>query len=236
MHRIILMGEKASLASILQPIAKEIGGEMLLVTGESSKTRIYQAMDRANADGRPAVILYFADFDPSGHQMSVSVARTVQAFRDLYHQFRNLDVKLYRVALTIEQVRDLNLPSSPFKKTEKRAKRWEEVHGREQTEIDAMVELYPDELRRIARDAVRPFYDDTLDDRVTEIGDIWEKEAADNLQRHPEYNAIRERIQESYDRLQEAADALHEEQERGGRDPEREPPGAAGTARSRADR
>ena len=213
-HRIIFMGEKSSLAPILRPIAKAIGAEMILVTGESSTTRLYQAMKRASSDGRPAVILYFADFDPSGYQMSDSVARKVQAFRDRDEQFRDLGVKLYRVALTVEQVRDLELPSSPFKRTEKRAQRWREHYGHEQTEIDAMVELHPDALRQVVYDAVRPFYDDTLDDRMEEAAAAWREQAVDALQRHPEYNDISERIEAAYERMQEAVDGFHEEQHR----------------------
>jgi hypothetical protein len=30
-----------------------------------------EAIARAHADGRTAVLFYFADFDPSGHQMSM---------------------------------------------------------------------------------------------------------------------------------------------------------------------
>jgi hypothetical protein len=45
--------------------------------------------------------------------------------------------------------------------------------GVEQTEIDALAALRPDLLRQIARDAIAPFYDHTLDRRVTEARDRW---------------------------------------------------------------
>ena len=67
---------------------------------------------RAAADDRPAVVFYFSDFDPSGHQMSVSVSRKLQALCDLRP---GLQISLRPVALTLEQVRDLGLPSSPLK-------------------------------------------------------------------------------------------------------------------------
>ena len=84
-HRIIFYGEKSSLAAMLRPIAEDIGAEMILVTGESSDSRIAAMAARANADLRPAVVFYFSDFDPSGHQMPVSVARKLQVLRDLYY-------------------------------------------------------------------------------------------------------------------------------------------------------
>jgi hypothetical protein len=84
-HRIIFYGEKSSLSVVLRPIAEQIGAEMILVTGESSDSHIAAMVRRASEDGRPAVVLYFSDFDPSGHQMPVSVARKLQALRDLYY-------------------------------------------------------------------------------------------------------------------------------------------------------
>ena len=48
------------------------------------------------------MILYFSDFDPSGHQMAVSVARKIQAHVDL--RFPDLKAELHHVALTLDQV------------------------------------------------------------------------------------------------------------------------------------
>ena len=75
---------------------------MILVTGESSDTYIAGVAKRAAEDGHPAVVFYFSDFDPSGHQMPISVARKLQALRDLYYP--HLNIKLYPVALTLELV------------------------------------------------------------------------------------------------------------------------------------
>jgi hypothetical protein len=132
-HRIIFYGEKSSLSVVLRTIATAVGAEMILATGESSDSHIASMTRRVSEDGRPAVVFYFSDFDPSGHQMPISVARKLQALRDLYYP--DLNIKLYPVALTIEQIRSLDLPSSPLKGTEKRAKRWREAHGHDQTEI-----------------------------------------------------------------------------------------------------
>ena len=71
---------------------------MLALTGDMSHTRLFEIARRANKDGRPTVMLYFADFDPSGWCMPVTVARRLQALRDL--QFPDLDIEVRRVALT----------------------------------------------------------------------------------------------------------------------------------------
>ena len=80
-YRVILITEKSSLYPILQPIAESIGGELLSMTGETSSTRIAELAARAAEDGRPAVVLYFSDHDPSGWQMPISVSRKLQVFR-----------------------------------------------------------------------------------------------------------------------------------------------------------
>ena len=209
-HRIIFYGEKSSLAVVLEPIAKQIGAEMILVTGESSDTYIAAAAKRASEDGRPSVVLYFSDFDPSGHQMPVSVARKLQALHDLYYP--NLQIELCPVALTLEQILALGLPSSPLKETERRASRWRERMGHEQTEIDAMVELHPDALRQTVFDSIQPFYDASLQNRVHAAGMQWREQANKMLRTHPAYSGASRRIKMAWRRASAAAAKLHSEQ------------------------
>ena len=169
--RIILFGEKSSLAEHLGPIAALVSGEMILPTGESSKTLIAEMCDRASADDRPTVVLYFSDFDPSGRQMAISVARTIQALK--YLSYPGLKMELHAVALTLEQVTRLGLPETPLKEEEKRRDRWKAAMGREQTEIDALLALRPDDFREIALEAVAPFFDDTLAERTLGAERAW---------------------------------------------------------------
>jgi hypothetical protein len=198
-YRIIMIGEKASLDSVLLPVVKEVGGELLLPTGEISETLVADMAARVATDGRPAVVFYFSDFDPSGNQMAVSVSRKLQALRDLLYQ--DLAMELYPVALTLEQVREYGLPSTPLKESERRADRWREAMGHEQTEIDAMIALQPRALRQIARDAIAPFYDPSLEGRTKEASEAWHEEAEERMRSHPAY-------QEALLRLESALDAL----------------------------
>jgi LmbE family N-acetylglucosaminyl deacetylase len=195
---------------VLRPIAEEIGAEMILVTGESSDSHIAGMAKRASEDGRPAVVFYFSDFDPSGHQMPISVARELQALCDLYYV--GLDIKLYPVALTLEQIRALGLPSSPLKETERRASRWRETHGHDQTEIDAMVELHPDALREAVFAVILPFYDADLDSRVLAAEVRWRKKADEALEVHPDYKRASQRIKAAWKSARAAASKLHREQ------------------------
>jgi hypothetical protein len=170
-YRIVLIGEKSSLRTVLDPIAMRYSADLYLPTGEISDTQIYQMARDGATDGRPMVVLYFADCDPSGHQMSISVAHKLHVLTML--EFNDLDVVLHRVALTPDQVREYGLPSTPLKSGESRADDWVEKMGVEQTEIDALAALRPDLLRQLADDAIAPFFDATLGERADEISEEW---------------------------------------------------------------
>jgi hypothetical protein len=209
--RIFLIGEKISLRDALLPIAQRVGGELLLPTGEMSDTMVAGIAARASGDGRPSVVLYFSDFDPSGHQMPISVARKLQALRHL--QYPDLNIQVHHVALTIEQVRRLDLPSTPLKETERRGDRWRTVMQHEQTEIDALAALRPQELRNIALDAIKPFYDDTLATRSETARHRWEVAAQRHLTEHPDYHAAVANIREARSAVEEVANAFHSVQD-----------------------
>ena len=209
-YRMILIGEKVSLSPILQPIAEEIGGELLLPTGEISDTQIHEFAQRANEDGRMAVVFYFSDFDPAGHQMPISVSRKLQALRDLLYP--ELSIEVHAVALTLEQVRELDLPSTPLKATEQRADQWRDAMSYEQTEIDALIALEPSALEEIAREAIRPFYDETLARRTHEAQGAWYREADGILRAHPAYSQWEGSIERALTRLRAASAAFRQAQ------------------------
>jgi hypothetical protein len=179
-HRVVMIGEKSSLADVLAPAAQAHDADLYLPTGEMSDTLVYRIARTAAADRRPLVVLYFADCDPAGWQMPVSVGRKLQAFRELLGGF---EFELHRVALTPDQVREYGLPSTPLKDTEKRGDKWRDQMGVEQTEIDALASLRPDLLRQIARDALAPFYDYELGGRVARARSEWISEALEIINR-----------------------------------------------------
>jgi hypothetical protein len=179
-YRIVLIGEKSSLRPILDPIAQRYRADLYLPTGEISDTQIHRMASDGAADGRPMVVLYFADADPSGWQMGISVARKLQAFKML--EFQDLDVELRRVALTPDQVlpgglTPNGLPSTPLKPTEDRAEDWVKAFGVEQTEIDALAATAPGALRRLAVEAIAPFFDPDLEERADALIQEWEAQA-----------------------------------------------------------
>lgn len=205
-YRIIFIGEKSSLADVLRPIAERVHGELLLPTGETTDTMIAEMAARAATDGPPAVVLYFSDFDPAGWQMPLSVSRKLQALKTLLHP--GLQIEVHRVALTLDQVRQFDLPSTPLKETEKRKNRWREIMQHEQTEIDALAALRPADLEAIALAAVEPFYDFTLQARCSRASKAWLDEAEAKIADHPARAAMQDKIGEAHATVTAAIDIL----------------------------
>jgi hypothetical protein len=189
----VFFGEKSSLDGVLRPIARQYGANMYLCSGEISDTLIYQMARDADADGRPLVVFTFSDFDPSGRQMPVSIARKLQALRDL--EFPELEAQVVPVSLTLEQVLAQRLPTTPVKQGDKRKERWETAFGQPlrdaglvpddrpaQVEIDALAALRPQVLTDLTHAAIAPFWDTTLETRTEEARERWEDEALAAIQ------------------------------------------------------
>lgn len=185
-YRLVLWGEKTSLNEILGPLADRYDADLYLPTGEMSDTQIYE-MARAGADdGRIMVVFTFSDCDPSGYQMPTSIAHKLRLLQ--LTEFPNLRFRVVPVGLTPDHVKTWRtddgrmLPSTPLKKTEKRAGGWTAKHGVEQTEIDAAIVLMPARLRKLAEDAIGCWYDKTLRARVRKAHSEWSVEAHRRLQ------------------------------------------------------
>ena len=211
-YRLALYGEKTSLQQVLDPIARQYGADLFLPTGEISDTQMHQMAEAAAEDGRPLIVFTVTDFDPAGWQMSVSIGRKLQALKDLL--FPDLEFELHPVALTLEQVRDLDLPSTPLKETERRGDKWRECMGWEQTEIDSLATLRPQELRRIVTNALGHYYDTTLYSRLQSAKTAWGNEANRALNEQLDHNRItdiNERVDDEIDDINERLGELEEE-------------------------
>jgi hypothetical protein len=165
-YRLVFFGEKTSLGSVLGGIAYDCQADLYLPSGEISNTLLATMAKTGAEDGREMIVLVFADCDPAGYQMGVSIGHKLRALAEgLYPDLR---FRVLVPALTVDQVREHNLPSTPLKESEKRASGWRERYGVDQTEIDALATLRPALLRSIVRDAIAPFYDASLRRRSLE--------------------------------------------------------------------
>jgi hypothetical protein len=121
---------------LLQPVLDEYGVGFRVMHGFSGATTIYDVAQ--DDDGRPLIILYVGDYDPSGMCMSE---------HDLPNRFEKYEghhVEVKRIALTADDVR--GLPSFPAsdKKKDTRYKWFVQNYGDHCWELDAMD---PNDLR-----------------------------------------------------------------------------------------
>lgn len=202
----VIFGEKTSLEDVLLPVARAHEADLYLPSGEISDTLLYRIARDGAKDGRPLVVITASDCDPAGYQMPVSIARKLQAFRHLL--FPKLRFEVVPATLTVEQVRELGLPSTPLKETEKRANRWREAFGIEQTEIDALATLQPNVLREIVTRAFDPYFDHTLKYRVNEAEAEWMAEAESALAEQTDDELLAEMREQAAAKLDELRDEI----------------------------
>ena len=147
--------EKAGMIEQLRAWFEDLGLPILALRGYSSQTFIDEVQEDILQQGRPSVLLYGGDFDPSGEDIERDFAARVGCFDEVQ-----------RVALTPEQVKRYKLPPLPGKPTDSRSQGFIEKHGHlVQVELDA---LPPDVLHGLFADAVKPFVDTSVLDSSIE--------------------------------------------------------------------
>ena len=105
-------------------------------------------------------------------------------------------------------MRELDLPSTPLKETERRADRWRTAFDVEQTEVDALATLRPTVLREIVTRAFDPYFDRTLAARVAEAKDEWMREAEEALAEQTDDELLGELREQAAGRLDELRDEI----------------------------
>jgi hypothetical protein len=136
--------EKGTVRGVLHPVLDQYAVGFRVMHGFSGATTIYDVSQ--DNDGRPLIVLYVGDFDPSGMFMSEE---------DLPTRLSNYGgehIELSRIALTREQMN--GLPSFPSSDKEKdpRYKWFVANYGRRCWELDAMD---PNDLRACVETAIK---------------------------------------------------------------------------------
>ncbi|MEJ7567966.1 MAG: hypothetical protein WKF41_06845 [Gaiellaceae bacterium] len=217
-YKLVIFGEKSSLGEVVRPIAESRRADLYLPKGELSDTLIYEMAKTGAEDGRPMVVFTLTDCDYAGWQMAISIARKLQAFKTMF--FPALRFQVRPVALTPDQVREYGLPSEPYKEAKNaavatRQTGWLAATGVEQTEIDAALALQPNLIPQLLRQAIKPFWDSTLETRVKAAKDAWFAEAWKQVNGQldeEQLNALKveaqEKLAELQDEIEELNDAL----------------------------
>jgi hypothetical protein len=159
--------EKSTMNDVLAPLCQRFGANLQTGMGEMSITATLALIHRLQQMQKPARIFYVSDFDPAGQSMPVAVARKIEYF--VRTSRLNLDIRLFPVVLTLEQVRAYQLPRTPIKETERRRVGFEERYGEGAVELDALEALYPGQLQVLLSQYLASYYDATLAERVRAV-------------------------------------------------------------------
>ncbi len=104
---------------------------------------------RNRLKGKPTVVLYFGDLDPSGVDIERDLSERLQ-------KYGAGDFKVRRIALTRDQILQYSLPPMPVKKSDARTPSFVANFGEETVELDA---LDPNMLKLLVHRSVEEHID-----------------------------------------------------------------------------
>lgn len=143
--------ESDSIAGTLRnTVTERYGLRLYVARGFSSETYLYNAGENIKDDERETYIYILSDFDPSGVSLAKDIAKKLTAFA------YPVPIHVNRIALSGEQVNELNLPTHPLKKSDKRAKHFRLEHGDKACELEAVP---PNTLRDMVTEAITSHID-----------------------------------------------------------------------------
>lgn len=137
--RIEVWIEKDALIGVIGETCMKLDVPYFSCRGYASTSSVWTASQRLMAylevDQAP-VILHLADHDPSGIDMTRDIKERLELFmgQDTF--------VIGRIALTMDQVRDLNPPPNPAKVTDSRSPAYVRRYGRNSWELDALEPRY----------------------------------------------------------------------------------------------
>jgi hypothetical protein len=143
--------EKQALEGVFDSVTGMMEVVLMPGRGYSSATFLKEAAERlqtAEAEDKNLAVLYFGDYDPSG----MDIERYVKD--KMVEHGINLD-HFSRIALTLDQIKEHNLPPVPAKKTDSRRDAFVAIHGDMAVELDA---LNIKVLKALIKDAIREFW------------------------------------------------------------------------------
>ena len=124
--------ESRSIAGVIEDTCRELAVSLYPAGGFSSITLAHQAAEyineRTDWGEIPAHVIYLGDYDPAGVLIDQSIERELREHLD-----EDVALEFDRIAITPEQIEELDLPTKPRKKGDHRA-----LHIQETVEAEAM--------------------------------------------------------------------------------------------------
>jgi hypothetical protein len=144
--------EKQALEGVFEDVTMSLEVVLMPGRGYSSATFLKEAaerMEEAEADDKNLAVLYFGDYDPSGMDIERYVREKMEEHGVTLDHFA-------RIALTLDQIQEHNLPPVPAKTSDSRRDAFVAVHGDMAVELDA---LNVKVLKALIKDAIDEFWD-----------------------------------------------------------------------------
>jgi hypothetical protein len=133
--------EKDALGGVVEPLPARYDVPLMIARGYASLSFLHSAAEYISTLDRPAYIYHFGDYDPSGVNAAEKIEQTLREMAP------DAEIVFERVAVTLKQIRDWNLPTRPTKKSDPRSKNF----GRISVELDA---IEPSRLRRLVQNVI----------------------------------------------------------------------------------
>lgn len=194
--------EKSNKKNELIEICRKYKVLLQIGTGFNSITSAIRLLERARAANRPTRIFYISDFDPAGKSMPIGLSRNIE-----FYDSDNLDIKLYPIMITEDQVNKYQLPRIPTKK-DKNYSKFIDAHGDGMVEINALTGRHPGEFEKIVIDEIKKYHDPSIDHEVAQAE--WQFQRELEQERDNRLDDIQDRIDDFYSRFDDATKEIRE--------------------------
>jgi hypothetical protein len=133
--------EKDALSGVVFPVTSRYDVPLMVARGYASLSFLHSAAEYISQLKVPAYIYHLGDFDPSGVNAGEKIEETLRELAP------DAQIHFQRIAVNEYQIRSMNLPTRPTKKSDTRSKKFGDIS----VELDA---IEPGMLRHLVRHAI----------------------------------------------------------------------------------
>lgn len=158
--------EKDALIGVIDDTCRDNDVPFFSCRGYVSDSEIWSAGNRImrhNNKDQNVIIVHLGDHDPSGIDMTRDINERLQLFTHYAGDFR-----VERIALTMDQIEELNPPPNPAKVTDSRYQNYRSEYGEYSWELDALEPAY---IRDLIENYINEIKEHTLYDRMLQRQD-----------------------------------------------------------------
>lgn len=193
-YNIVVWCEAAGMVPQLSDVCLPYDVPVFSTSGFDSTTVKYQAaiqaFERYGKSKQPTLYLHIGDFDPSGVSIYEALQNEILAYFRQFNAGQSYkpdqsdaeawahwshcptegEPEFERVALTVPQVVEMDLPTAPPKKTDSRSKTWRGIPGDPSATVQAEA-IPPKTLQSILRETIESHFDLDLLEKMHEARD-----------------------------------------------------------------